>query len=279
MRFSLIIAVAVITACQPVPKPFSHGNAPPSELLNLSDGKGITVLPITDDSGAPLEQLTRPIVQALHAQNIPATYAGNSRSSFLLSGHLSNPPAPPTLVWILRSRDGDEIGSVSQPLLVVENTPPKLGQHANFRRAATALAALIQDKPPSESVTPPLYIGAVVGAPGDGNTRLRAAIEQLLPRAGLVLSPQSGPESLIVTGKVTASPAQASNQTIEIAWTVRDPFGELVGTIAQSRQITANSLDTSWGLAANEAALAGAAGIAEMVGQIDWSQGFLPPPG
>jgi hypothetical protein len=43
--------------------------------------------------------------------------------------------------------------------------------------------------------------------------------------------------------------------------------------------VAAGSLDANWGLVANEAALAGAVGIAEMINQIDWSQGFQPPPG
>lgn len=279
MRFSLLIAVAVLAACQPVPKPFSHGNAPPSELLKLTDAKGITVLPVTDRTGEPLEQLTGKMVKALQEQNIPATYGGNSRSSYLLLGNLSSPPAPPGLTWTLQTQQGDELGKVVQPLGNLAGETPKLAKSGTFERSAAALAALIQDDPPNETILPTVHIGEVAGAPGDGNSRLRAAMEQLLPRTGLELAPRADADSLVVTGAVTLEPARGGEQRVEIAWTVRDPYGIEVGSIAQARPVAAGSLDSNWGLIANEAALAGAVGIAEMVRQIDWSQGFQPPPG
>lgn len=279
MRFSLLIAVAVLAACQPVPKPFSHGNAPPSELLKLTDAKGITVLPVTDRTGEPLEQLTGQMVKALQEQNIPATYGGKSRSSYLLLGNLSSPPAPPALIWTLQTQQGDELGKVVQPLGNLAGETPKLAKSGTFERSAAALAALIQDDPPNETILPTVHIGEVAGAPGDGNSRLRAAMEQLLPRTGLELAPRADADSLVVTGAVTLEPVRGGEQRVEIAWTVRDPYGIEVGSIAQARPVAAGSLDSNWGLIANEAALAGAVGIAEMVRQIDWSQGFQPPPG
>jgi len=279
VRFSLLIAVAMLAACQPVPKPFSHGGAPPSELLKLADARGITVLPVTNRAGEPLEQLTDQMVQALQEQNIPATYGGKGRSSYLLLGSFSSLPAPPGLIWTLQTQQGDEIGKVVQPLENAAGEPPKLAESATFERSAAALAALIQDDPPTETILPPLYVGEVSGAPGDGNSRLRAAMEQLLPRTGLDLAPRAAADSLVVTGTVTLDPMRGGEQTAKIAWTVRDPLGVEVGTIAQARPVAAGSLDANWGLIANEAALAGAVGIAEMVRQIDWSRGFQPPPG
>lgn len=279
MRFSLLIALAVLAACQPVPKPFSHGGAPPSDLLKLADAQGITVLPVTDRGGEPLVRLTGQMVRALQERNIPATYGGNSRSSYLLLGSFSTPPAAPAVIWTLQTQQGDEIGKVVQPLGNAADEPPKPAEAAAFERSAAALAALIQDDPPNETILPPLHIGEVAGAPGDGNSRLRAAIEQLLPRTGLELAPRADADSLVVTGEVTLVPARGGEQRVEIAWTVWDPFGVQVGTIAQARPVAAGSLDSKWGLVANEAALAGAVGIAEMVRKIDWSQGFQPPPG
>ncbi len=279
MRFSLIIALAVLVACQPVPKPFSRGAAPTSDLLKLADAQGITVLPVTDSDGKPLEQLTNRMVQALHARNVPATYGGNSRSSYLLLGSLRTPPTAPVLIWTLHTQQGNEVGKVVQPLDSVVGTPPKFANSATFQRSATALAALIQDDLPNENIVPPVHVSEVAGAPGDGNSRLRAAMEQLLPRTGLELAPRANTDSLVVTGVVALNSPRGGEQTVEITWTVRDPFGIEVGTIAQAQPVTLGRLDSNWGLVANEAALAGAVSIAEMVHQIDWSQGFQPPPG
>lgn len=279
MRYSLIIAVLALAACQPLPKPFSHGSAPPGALLKLTDGQGISVLPVTDRAGEPLELLTTQMVRALHQQNIPATYGGSGQSSYLLLGHFNTPGAPPALIWILRTQQGDEVGSVVQPLQNAAGESIKLPEPKAFERSAAVLAALIQDDEPGEAAPPPLYIGDVAGAPGDGNSRLRAAIEQLLPRTGLQLVPKDATDSLVVTGAVSVNAVRSGEQIVDIAWTVWDPFGVEVGTIAQARAVAAGSLDTKWGLVANEAALAGAVGIAELIRQIDWSQGFQPPPG
>lgn len=247
--------------------------------MKLTDGQGITVLPVTDRTGAPLELLTTSMVKALHEQNIPATYDGKSRSSYILTGSFSTPPAALALVWILRTPQGEEVGRVVQPLRSRASEPAKLAARSPFEGSAAALAALIQDDPASESVAPPIHIDVVTGAPGDGNSRLRAAIEQLLPRTGLKLAPEAAADSLVVTGTVTVDPVHGGEQIVDIAWTVRDPYGVEVGTIAQARPVAVGSLDGNWGLIANEAALAGAIGIAEMIRQIDWSQGFQPPPG
>ena len=161
MRYSLIIAVLALAACQPLPKPFSHGSAPPGTLLKLTDGQGISVLPVTDRAGEPLELLATQMVRALHQQNIPATYGGSGQSSYLLLGHFNTPGAPPALIWILRTQQGDEVGSVVQPLQNAAGESIKLPEPNAFERSAAVLAALIQDDEPDEAAPPPLYIGDV----------------------------------------------------------------------------------------------------------------------
>lgn len=277
MRSSLVIACALLAACQPLPKPFSNDGGPPSDLLQLSDAQGITVLPVIDRDGEPLEKLTTQMVAALHRQNIPASYSSGSQSSYLLLGYFTMPPTAPKLIWTLKDPQGVDIGSVVQPL--DNGAPDKFGQRQAMERSATVLASMIQDEAPAESVPPALHVGAVAGAPGDGNSRLRAAIEQVLPRAGLELTPRADADSLTVTGKVRIEPERGGEQMVEIAWTVTDPYGVEVGTIAQARPVAAGSLEKSWGLLANEAALAGATGIAEMLRQIDWTEGIPQPPG
>ncbi len=278
MRYSLLIATAVLAACQPVPKPFSHSGDPPRELLQLTDAQGITVLPVTDRGGQPLELLTRQMVEALHAQNVPATYGRRNQSSYLLLGYFSSPPDPPALVWTLQTQQHEIVGRVTQPLEKATGEPADLAEPKAFARTAHALASLIRDDEPVEVAPPPVHVAAVAGAPGDGNSRLRAAMEQLLPRTGLKLAPRATAETLVLTGTVKLDPVRDGAQNVEIAWTVKDPFGVEVGTIAQASPVAAGSLDGNWGLVANEAALAGVVGIAEMIRQIDWSQGFQPPP-
>ena len=91
---------------------------------------------------------------------------------------------------------------------------------------------------------------------------------------GAVAGAQSREEILAVLGYPDTIVHNAKVVTVD-----DESFTNDVGTIAQARQVASGSLDTNWGLIANEAALAGAVGVAELIRQIDWSQGLQPPPG
>ena len=101
----------------------------------------------------------------------------------------------------------------------------------------------------------------VVGAPGDGETVLAAAVSRRLAKAGF--KPATAFEASIyeVQGSVRLNPGPGSKQTVKIVWVVFDPNGTQLGVVSQEKIIRNGSLDKRWGKAADAAAQAAAADI------------------
>jgi hypothetical protein len=101
----------------------------------------------------------------------------------------------------------------------------------------------------------------VVGAPGDGETVLAAAVSRRLAKAGF--KPATAFEASIyeVQGSVRLNPGPGAKQTVKIVWVVFDPNGTQLGVVSQEKVIRNGSLDKRWGKAADAAAQAAAADI------------------
>jgi hypothetical protein len=107
-------------------------------------------------------------------------------------------------------------------------------------------------------------VPAVVGAPGDGNTSLSAAMRQELSQAG-VGSAGPGQRAYSVAGRVTVGAVKDGKQPIKIDWRVTDPGGGLLATVSQNNEIQAGALDGTWGTIASEAAQGAAPKIRTLI--------------
>jgi hypothetical protein len=110
-------------------------------------------------------------------------------------------------------------------------------------------------------------VPAVTGAPGDGSTTLRAALQRELTRSGVTLTEAQSPDTYIVEGKVAAGTGKDGKQPITIDWSVTDPAGKKLGTVSQKNEVPQGSLDGSWGKTADAAAAAAAQGIVKLLPQ------------
>jgi uncharacterized lipoprotein YmbA len=107
----------------------------------------------------------------------------------------------------------------------------------------------------------------VVGAPGDGSTSLRQALQRELSRSGVTLANAPSPSSYKVEGKVAMGTGANGKQPISIDWTVTDPSGKKLGTVSQKNDVPQGSLDGPWGKTADAAAAAAAQGIIKLLPQ------------
>ena len=101
----------------------------------------------------------------------------------------------------------------------------------------------------------------VVGAPGDGETVLAAAVSRRLAKAGFRQATAFEASIYEVQGSVRLNPGPGSKQTVKIVWVVFDPNGTQLGVVSQEKVIRNGSLDKKWGKAADAAAQAAAADI------------------
>lgn len=110
-------------------------------------------------------------------------------------------------------------------------------------------------------------VPSVAGAPGDGSSALRAALQRELTRSGVTLAEGQAPDAYIVEGKVVMGAGKDGKQPITIDWSVTDPAGKKLGTVSQKNEVPQGSLDGSWGKTADAAAAAAAQGIVKLLPQ------------
>lgn len=265
---------AGLTACQPVPQPFSHTETGDSAALDLPDSGGIVVLKLADAPPATAAALAEAMAAALAERNIPAgTGNGNSRSYFL-QGDVEDDGRDAAIVWTLHDPQGAIVDTVRQS---IEGTPvepwaqaePGL-MHRLARQVATQIAALVQISAPNENVLPAVFIAEVTGAPGTGNRQLANAVRRHLRALGLDVVEAGTENHVTVRGTVTVAPPSAGQQQATLDWRVVDSGQLEVGKIVQSNPVAAGSLDDSWGAIADIAARAAAEGIDALIRQVDW---------
>jgi hypothetical protein len=105
----------------------------------------------------------------------------------------------------------------------------------------------------------------VTGAPGDGSSSLRAALQRELARNGVALADVPSPQTYTVEGKVALGAGSNGKQPITIDWKVTDPSGKKLGTVSQKNEVPQGSLDGAWGKTADAAAAAAAQGILKLL--------------
>lgn len=141
--------------------------------------------------------------------------------------------------------------------------------------AATTPGAYTSPTPAKSTVTGSIsktgavkaLVPTVTGAPGDGSTTLRAALQRELSRSGVPLTESQSPDTYVVEGKVAMGPGKDGKQSITIDWSVTDPTGKKLGTVSQKNEVPQGSLDGSWGKTADAAAAAAAQGIVKLLPQ------------
>jgi uncharacterized lipoprotein YmbA len=110
-------------------------------------------------------------------------------------------------------------------------------------------------------------VPSVTGAPGDGSSSLRSALQRELARAGVALAEAPSPQTYTVEGRVALGPGNDGKQPITIDWSVTDPTGKKLGTVSQKNEVPQGSLDGPWGKTADAAAAAAAQGILKLLPQ------------
>lgn len=282
MRFStLVLALLVLVACQPVPRPFEANHETPNALLQLADSRGIMVLPVADAPPATARMLASEMAAALIDRNVPAFVQGGNRSSMILAGEVIDPGRDAIIAWILFNPKGEEVARHDQS---IEGTPVNLWAVADpelmarlATSAAPSIAEFVQNETVREIKAPPIFVGAVRGTNERDATRLQASLRQALRSQGARVANNATSETLVATADVVITPLPDDRSEVAIAWVVKDPFETQIGKIDQASPIERAVIETQWGDLARQAGVAAAAGIVRLISQIDWSQGFVPP--
>ena len=94
-----------------------------------------------------------------------------------------------------------------------------------------------------------------VAAPGDGEIALATAMEQELLRRGVDLSGRITIGAYRLQALVLLGQARNGQRSLNAAWTLADPSGKELGTVAQYNEVPAGLIDVGvWEILAQQAA-------------------------
>lgn len=187
-------------------------------------------------------------------------------------GMVPTPSGPPTALTPGASRTVSPppggLGSEPEESLL-DKLKPNLG--SSERRAGDA-------RPSEQSAAqfaevrwgqPAFLIRPVVGAPGNGNEALTAALKSALRNRDLTISEDPRQAGFIIDGQVDLGEPVNGRQYVKISWVVNTVTGEEVGKAVQENTIVAGSLDGEWGEVAEVVSQAAVRGIQDLFGDAD----------
>lgn len=272
LAFCLLVA-----ACGPLPRPFKSGAGAEHPFLAMLDSAGVVVAPLVGAPPAVSGPLMEILAAALRREDVPATTGSAVKSAYLLEGQASVPRSPGgvlSIVWSLSDARGEEVESLTTEHRFIP-AAWRAGETAMLEalaaEAAPVIARTLQANAPAVAAVDPSTLGvvAVEGAPGNGNTALRAAFEAVLRNAGLPVAADPSQATVQIFGVVKVIPLAGGRERVRIKWKLRDAKGAEIGVLNQSNTIEGGQLDGRWGSLAYDVTYAMVDGIARMLRAFD----------
>ena len=283
----LLLALLGLAACGDLPRPFAGNPGATARRLSVPPPARLAVPTPTnamlDDAAAP--RLADALAHRLDDLAVPA-FAGPAhpgdwglRANATLAGSDIQPG------FTLFDSAGKEQGHVSaHPVPAADwsqASPATLDQLAtaaapNVSALLTRLQALRAQSDPNSLLNraPRVFIGAVTGAPGDGNRALAVQLRSALGQSGALLVDDRSDADITVRAEIHVVDENATTQRVEVQWIVESPRGER-GRVVQVNEVPHGTLDGLWGDVALVVARQAATGIRRI---IETSSGGGPVP-
>ena len=214
---AMLASLLPTAGCQPLPHPFADDvprrGAP---ILALRDSTSVAIAPIEGLPRATAEKLGPAMASALQDREIAASDKTASIGSYELVGRIqemapSQGKAALVVLWELRDPSGRRIGERAERRDAPAGDWDAGNEDAVARLAAAGaaqVAALLQDDAPGEAEIggrTRLLIGAIAGAPGDGNQALVTSITEILKKQDLaIVSDPQAKADLVLDADVAA---------------------------------------------------------------------------
>jgi hypothetical protein len=290
MRLLIFILALSLAACGDTPQPFKGTKKVTSDvaMIDVPSAVGIAVIPVQGLPQPLNGQLTGAVAKALEPFEIPAeALPFNQGLGFTLEGRVvdkttENGVITADVLWILKSRTGQESGLYMQAIAVTEQQW-QLGSLAaaaqTGRDTAAAIAGIIdgdtqriaglkatkaKNDTPKENERPiRVSVKPMEGAPGDGREALQLATLELLLANG-VTRDDTNPDVILI-GRVDTEPSVGGQDFMTIAWRAIAQDGEELGEVKLTNNILKGALDGRWGPVAFTIAEAGLPQLVELL--------------
>ncbi|GAN79265.1 hypothetical protein Aam_020_029 [Acidocella aminolytica 101 = DSM 11237] len=276
-RTPLLIAL-LLSGCGTLPQPFYGNPGPVAAKLAMPPAP---VLMVPPPAGTHLADKTaglyaHDLASELAAYDVPSVAGPIQKDNWHLQITAKSAGDMVTPVYDVIGPDGKSYGK--QTGLPIPAQGWETGDPTALLNAAkadapalsklmTKINAEIQQSNPQslENRTPRIFIGTVIGAPGDGDTSLPTDLARSLPSPNLELAKTAQEADFTVTGKVKTTPAPKGQVTVELDWVVRDRNNRIVGQVTQIHDLTPSDMSPYWGDVGTAAAQQAAGGIQSVV--------------
>jgi hypothetical protein len=250
---------AWLAACQPLNHPFETDRKDFNPLLQLREGLGVTVMPVAGLPPAFGQRLGEALAGALRDAEIPAAVETGNRGSAVVVGSVktlasSRLEQDIEIEWDVAAPSGRLLGNFTQRERIgwaagdVAANGPAPGQLAAIaKRGAALIAPLVHDDMPAEHKPTAILVGTIDGAPGDGATSLKRALEFVFRQSDIPVAGPDHDDALTLVGSIEIGRPADGHQTVAIRWVMMQPDGHEIGDVRQQNAVPAGSLDRAWG--------------------------------
>lgn len=290
-RVAAIVAMFGVAACSSITEPLGMEDpfAVPQPFKGMERNDDmiaqaiqVTVLVVMPPVGLPEETgltLRDRVIDRARARDVPALREASVRA-WTLNGQAASVQAAgkrraqSVIAWRLQDPDGAERARFSVALQnpEAEFGAATLGLLAEQTAVALENALLRPSTQVAETIVaakkPVAWVGAIKGAPGDGNLALARALAGVLPLKGVLVEEAKAKAEWRVEGIVKVVPGGEGQDAVTLTWRVLDAKGREAGSITQENAVPRGRLSKQWREIAGFAAEAAAEGIAQLIQQV-----------
>jgi hypothetical protein len=281
MRKTLLLgalAALSLSGCGTLPEPF-YGNpgaegaklaTPPPPVLIIPPPGGAL---LTDDAAG---LYANDLAAALVSYDVPSIAKAADKTDWTLTATaaLSGNNVIPS--YAITGPDGKSYGSRTGHPVSAEawsnGDPRTLAAAANadapgLAKLLTNVNAAVQQSNPQSLENRParLFLGAVTGAPTDGNDALALNLARDLPGIDTVMVDNPTLADFVITGAVKTQPDSNNQILVQLIWTIRDSNNRIIGDVTQLHDLSPSDITPHWGDVAAAAASEAASGIQDAV--------------
>lgn len=283
----LILILAGLAACQPLPQPFQADSRTKasSPLVRPIGETSIFVPPV---AGLPAGQgaaLAEALADALTEKEVAASASARSRLSSTLSVSLE-PRGDDTLWrWAETSLNDGQPQAGGRPL-GVSAVRLAAGDAGAMKQAAATMAAAIAARlnehtiaaaQGADAAPAKLAVGECQGAPGDGNRSLRQAMREILILGGQAPLPDPAGADYVIACQVQVWADGPASERVTIEWALLGADGSRLGDVKQANRIPKGQLSQAWGNTAHIIAQGGWQGLSQIIESRRRTRPTLPP--
>ncbi len=277
-KFCTLAVLLLLAGCGTLPEPF-YGNPGPEGARLAQPPPPVLVIPpptaaMLDDKSAAL--FAADLATALANNDVPSIARAASKQDWRLTVTATLRGASVLPAYAITGPDGKSYGTQT-------GAPVDAAAWANGDTTALASAAAtdtpalvrsltqtnarVQQSNPNslENRPPRLFMGAVTGAPGDGDTALAFDMARDLPGPDVELVQKPGRADFTITGLVKTQPVGNGQLLVELDWIIHDTNNREIGQVTQLHQLSPTDITPVWGDVAAAAATEAATGVHEAI--------------